>query len=89
MTCLISEDRSMAICGGFRGRKYHFFTKKRTAVLFCDSLWYEPNLVKKLKRKKNERIDYFVARVKKVLGFMPFTYRGWWKVVALPQLKAL
>ena len=79
----------MAICGGFRGRKYHFFTKKRTAVFFCDSLWYEPNLVKKLKRKKHERIDYFVARVKQVLGFMPFTYRGWWRVVAVPQLKAL
>lgn len=90
MTCQISRQfEGVAVCGGFRQRKYHYFTKKRDAVLFSDSLWYEPNLVSKLKRKKNERIDYFEARVKKKLGFLPMTFRGWWKVVAVPQFRAM
>ena len=89
MTCLISDDGKLGVCGGFRKRKAYYFTKDYRQVLFCDSLWYEPNLVKKLVRKKHERIDLFKARVKKTLGFLPMTFRGWWRVTAVPQLKAL
>lgn len=89
MTCLRSTDGKTYVCGGFRKKNCHYFTKSYRAVLFCDSLWYEPNLVSNLKRKKFERIDLFMARVKRKLGFMPLTFRGWWRVVALPQLKEI
>lgn len=79
----------MVVCGGFRKKAYHYFSKSYRTVLFCDSLWYEPNLVSKLKRKKFERIDLFKARVLKKLGFMPRTFRGWWQFVAVPQLRSL
>lgn len=89
MTCLKSEDGKMYVCGGLRRRSCHYFDKTRRYVLFCDSLWYGPNLVSKLKRKKFGRIDLFEARVVKKLGFLPRTYRGWWQFVAVPQLKDL
>jgi len=87
MTCLASKDGKLVVCGGFRRRECYYFTRNRRAVLFSDSLWYEPNLV--LKRKKYERIDYFEIRVKKKLGFLPMTFRGWWRVTALPMIRAM
>lgn len=89
VTCRFSEDRKLVVCGGGNRRQYHYFTKKCGAVLFCDSLWYEPHLVEKLRRNGSERIDLFRARVKKKLGFMPLTFRGWWRTVALPQIKQM
>ena len=89
MTCRFSEDGKLVVCGGFGKRKAHYFTKSYRAVLFCDSLWYEPHLVSNLKRKKFERIDLFIARVKKKLGFKPLTFRGWWRVTAIPQFREL
>lgn len=87
MGCAFSEDGKLVVCGGFRRKSAYYFTKNYRMVLFCESLWYEPSLVKKLKRKKFERIDLFVARARRVLGFMPLTFRGWWRVTALPQLR--
>lgn len=89
MTCRFSEDGKLVVCGGFNKRSCHYFSKNYRMVLFCDSLWYGPSLVKKLIRKKYERIDLFKARVKRKLGFTPLTYRGWWRVTALPQLRDL
>jgi len=89
MTCLISEDGKLAVCGGDRRRKFYYFDPKCKWVLFCNSLWYEPNLAKNLKRKKFERIDLFVARATKKLGFRPLTFRGWWRVVAVPMIRAM
>jgi len=86
MVCMISEDGNLSVCGGMRGRKFYFFTKNWGTCLFCDSLWYEPNLV--AKRKTHERIDLFIARVTRKLGFRPRTMAGWWQFVAVPQLKA-
>jgi hypothetical protein len=87
MTCRISEDGTLAVCGGGRRRQFYHFSKNRRAVFYCDSLWYEPNLI--LKRKKHERIDLFERRVKAKLKFLPMTFRGWWRVTAVPQLRAL
>jgi hypothetical protein len=89
MTCLRSTDGKMYVCGGFRKKNCHYFTKDYRVVLFCDSLWYGPNLVGKLKRKKFERIDLFKTRAEKKLGFMPLTQRGWWRVIAMPQIRAM
>jgi len=87
MTCL--RDGNLTICGGFRKRNCYYFSENFKEVLFCDSLWYGPNLVGKLKRKKYERIDLFKARVLEKLGFMPRTHRGWWRFIAMPQIKAM
>ena len=84
------------ISGGFSLPKFHFFNPSRRAVLFCESCWYEPHVVEvkvnrrgkmeRLIRKKNERIDYFEARVKKRLGFLPRSYESWSRNVLRPQV---
>jgi len=103
MTCLVSKDGNMAICGGFNRRKFHYFDKRYRYVLFADSLWYEPRVVStdvRLKgwktrtksvpliRGKYERIDLFQKRVARKLGFEPQDYKSWWIKVADPQLGA-
>ena len=85
MPCLVSGN--LTICGGFKRRSCHFFTKDRHAVLFCDSLWYEPAVIVKAKRGESDR--HFEARARKELKFKPKTYRGWWRTVAVPQLKKI
>lgn len=86
MTCLVSKDGKMAVCGGFNRRKFYFFDKRYRYVLFTDSLWYGP--VVKESRKKHERIDFFQNRVAKKLGFKPQDFKSWWIKVADPQLRA-
>ena len=76
----------MAICGGFRKRQYHYFTTNRRAVLFTDSLWYEPNLV--LKRGRGERLDRFKVRVKKKLRFVPQGFKNFKRRVLRPMMNA-
>lgn len=87
MPCLISTDGKLAVCGGFNRRKYHFFTKRRRAVMFLESLWYEPSLVLEAKRGENNKC--FERRVMKKLKFLPKTYESWWRTVAVPQLRNL
>lgn len=87
MTCRFSTDGKLVVCGARDSKRGYYFTKNFREVLYCDSLWYGPSLVKKLRRKKYERIDLFKARVLKKLGFMPLTHRGWWRVVAAPQIR--
>lgn len=87
MTCLRSADGKLAVCGGFRKRTCYYFTRNRRAVLFCDSLWYEPNLV--LKREKGERLDRFKVRVKKKLGFLPQGFENYRRYVSKPMMRAI
>jgi hypothetical protein len=85
------------ISGGFSRPKFHFFSPKKTAVLFCESCWYEPHVVEvkvnrrgkmeRLIRKKHERIDIFEARVKRLLKFLPRTYESWSRNILRPQLR--
>ena len=86
MTCLISDDKKLVVCGGFRGQQYHYFTKSYRHVVFANSLWYSPNLVSNLKRKKHERIDLFKKRVKKKLGFMPQAFVTYRRKVLRPMM---
>jgi hypothetical protein len=88
MACHFSTDGKLVICGGGRKRGY-YFSRGYREVLYCDSLWYEPNLVKNLRRKKFERIDLFVARAIRKLKFRPLTFRGWWRVIAVPMMRAM
>lgn len=87
MGCQYSDDRKLVVCGGGHTRQHYFFTKDRRYVLKCNSLWYEPTTV--MKRKKFARIDLFEAQVKRKLGFLPMTYRGWWRTFAVPELREI
>ena len=80
------SDAQGWICGG-RTKAGHFFTKDLKAVFHCNNLWYDPDLV--LKRNRGESVARFRSRVKVKLGFAPYTYAGWWRVVAVPELRAL
>jgi hypothetical protein len=87
MACLISKDGNMAVCGVSR-RKNYYFDKGYRGVWSQPSLWYEPALAKNLKRKKFARIDLFIKKARKKLGFRPLSQERWWKTVALPEIKA-
>ena len=84
MTCRISTDGKLAVCGGPRGKEYYYFTRNYRYILFSNSCWYEPNLI--LKRKRFERIDLFKKRAKKKLGFIPGAFSTFKKKVLKPML---